>query len=59
VLQKEPKVTLVDGLLASGVLFGLVLNAALGWWVADLAAGGIIVVYGLREGYKAFAAGEA
>ena len=59
VLQQEARVTLVDGLLASGVLAGLVLNATLGWWGADLAAGGIIVVYGLREGYRAFADRDA
>ncbi len=39
VLQTEGKVTLVDGILATAVLAGLVLNAALGWWWADPAAG--------------------
>jgi divalent metal cation (Fe/Co/Zn/Cd) transporter len=50
VLSAEAKVTLVDGALAAGILVGLVLNAALGWWWADIAAGAILVVYGVREG---------
>jgi divalent metal cation (Fe/Co/Zn/Cd) transporter len=43
-------VTVVDGALAAGILVGLVLNAAIGWWWADITAGAILVVYGLREG---------
>ena len=35
VLRKEGRITLVDALLATAVLSGLVLNAALGWWWAD------------------------
>jgi divalent metal cation (Fe/Co/Zn/Cd) transporter len=35
VLQTEGRVTLIDGILATAVLAGLVLNAALGWWWAD------------------------
>ena len=31
--------TLIDGIPAAAVLAGLVLNAAAGWWWADLAAG--------------------
>ncbi len=50
VLSAEAKVTLIDGALAAGILFGLVLNAAVGWWWADVAAGVILVAYGLREG---------
>jgi len=50
VLTAEAKVTLVDGALAAGILFGLALNAAFGWWWADVSAGGILVAYGLREG---------
>ncbi len=50
VLTAEAKVTLIDGALAAGILVGLVLNAWLGWWWADIAAGAILVVYGLREG---------
>lgn len=49
VLRTEGRVTLVDGVLASAVLAGLVLNAALGWWWADPAAGYVLVYYGARE----------
>jgi divalent metal cation (Fe/Co/Zn/Cd) transporter len=44
---------LVDGSLAGAILFGLILNAALGWWWADTAAGGVLIGYGLREGIRA------
>jgi divalent metal cation (Fe/Co/Zn/Cd) transporter len=50
VLAAEARVTLVDSALAAGILIGLVLNAVIGWWWADIAAGGILVVYGIREG---------
>jgi divalent metal cation (Fe/Co/Zn/Cd) transporter len=53
VLLSEGRVTLVDGLLATSVLAGLALNAALGWWWADPLAGLVIVVYGIREGLGA------
>jgi divalent metal cation (Fe/Co/Zn/Cd) transporter len=53
VLQAEAKVTVVDGSLAAAVLLGLVLNTALGWWWADIAAGVVVIVYGLREGRHA------
>jgi divalent metal cation (Fe/Co/Zn/Cd) transporter len=53
VLQAEAKVTVVDGCLAAAVLLGLVLNTTLGWWWADLAAGVVVIGYGLREGRKA------
>ena len=49
VLAAEGRVTLVDGLLAAAVLTGLLLNAALGWWWADPAAGYVLVYYALRE----------
>ena len=49
VLQTEGRVTLVDGILATAVLAGLVLNAALGWWWADPVAGFVLVYYALRE----------
>ena len=52
-LQTEAKVTMVDGALAATILVGLVLNAAFGWWWADLAGGVIIIGYGLREGSHA------
>ena len=53
VLLSEGRVTLVDGLLATAVLGGLVLNATLGWWFTDPLAGLVIVVYGVREGLSA------
>jgi divalent metal cation (Fe/Co/Zn/Cd) transporter len=56
VLQTEAKVTLVDGSLAAAVLVGLVLNSTLDWWWADLAAGIVVIGYGLREGRRAIQA---
>jgi hypothetical protein len=53
VLQMEARVTVIDGLLATAVLTGLILNAAIGWWWADPAAAFVIVYYGLREGRHA------
>jgi divalent metal cation (Fe/Co/Zn/Cd) transporter len=49
VLRTEARVTLVDGILATAVLGGLLLNAALGWWQADPAAGYVLVFYAARE----------
>jgi divalent metal cation (Fe/Co/Zn/Cd) transporter len=49
VLQTEGRVTLIDGILATAVLLGLTLNAALGWWWADPAAGYVLVFYAARE----------
>jgi hypothetical protein len=49
VLLTEARVTVIDGLLAVAVLLGLVLNAAVGWWWADPAAGLVIVYYAARE----------
>ena len=49
VLRTEGRVTLIDGLLATAVLAGLVLNAAMGWWWADPAAGYMLVFYAARE----------
>ena len=49
VLRTEGRVTMIDGILASAVLLGLVLNAALGWWWADPAAGYVLVYYAGRE----------
>ena len=45
--------TVIDGLLATAVLLGLILNAALGLWWADPAAAFVIVYYGVREGSNA------
>ncbi len=55
VLCTEGRVTLVDGLLATAVLAGLVLNAVLGWWWADPLAGYVLVVYAARGVTVAFA----
>ena len=49
VLRTEGRVTLIDGILATAVLVSLVLNAALGWWWADPAAGYVLVFYATRE----------
>jgi divalent metal cation (Fe/Co/Zn/Cd) transporter len=49
VLRAEGRVTMIDGILASAVLVGLVLNAGLGWWWADPAAGYVLVFYAARE----------
>ncbi|MER5910154.1 cation transporter [Streptomyces sp. NPDC001982] len=49
VLSTEGRVTRIDGLLATAVLLGLVLNTAFGWWWADPAAGYVLVYYALRE----------
>jgi divalent metal cation (Fe/Co/Zn/Cd) transporter len=49
VLRTEGRVTLIDGLLATAVLLGLVLNATLGWWWADPLAGYVLVGYAARE----------
>ena len=53
VLQTEARVTVIDGLLATAVLIGLILNAAIGWWWADPAAAFVIVYYGVLEGWHA------
>lgn len=55
VLRTEGRVTFVDGVLASAVLLGLVLNIILGWWWADPAAGFVLVYYALREARHTFA----
>jgi divalent metal cation (Fe/Co/Zn/Cd) transporter len=49
VLATEGRVTLVDGILATAVLAGLLLNAIAGWWQADPAAGYVLVYYAVRE----------
>lgn len=49
VLRTEGRVTMIDGILATAVLLGLVLNAGLGWWWADPAAGYVLVYYAARE----------
>jgi divalent metal cation (Fe/Co/Zn/Cd) transporter len=58
VLATEGRVTLIDGILATAVLAGLVLNAWLGWWWADPAAGYVLVFYAAREVRQIFFAGH-
>lgn len=58
VLATEAHVTLIDALLAAAVLVGLVLNALLGWWLADPLAGLVIVYYGFKEGRAAWHEGR-
>ena len=56
VLRTEGRVTTIDGILAAAVLAGLLLNAALGWWWADPAAGYVLVYYAVREAREIFGA---
>jgi divalent metal cation (Fe/Co/Zn/Cd) transporter len=56
VLRTEGRVTMIDGILAAAVLLGLVLNAGLGWWWADPAAGYVLVCYAAREVRDIFSA---
>ncbi len=55
VLEAEGRITLIDGILATAVLVGLVLNAALGWWWADPLAGYVLLYYAVREARDALA----
>ena len=57
VLRTEGRVTMIDGILAAAVLLGLVLNAVLGWWWADPAAGYVLVFYAAREVREIFFTG--
>ena len=54
VLLTEGRVTLIDGILATAVLAGLVLDYAVGWWWADALAGLVIVYYAIREAVHIF-----
>lgn len=54
VLSTEGRVTLVDGLLATAVLVGLILNGVCGLWWADPLAGYVLVYYALREAREIF-----
>ena len=56
VLQTEGRVTVIDAILATAVLLGLTLNAVLGWWWADPAAGYVLVFYAAREVREIFPA---
>jgi len=53
VLQAEGRITLIDGILATAVLIGLVLNVAFGWWWADPLAGYVLLYYAIREAREA------
>lgn len=55
VLTAEGRITMIDGILATSVLIGLVLNAALGWWWADPLAGYVLLYYAVREAREALA----
>jgi len=57
VLRTEGRVTMIDGVLAVAVLLGLTLNAGLGWWWADPAAGYVLVFYAAREVREIFFSG--
>jgi divalent metal cation (Fe/Co/Zn/Cd) transporter len=56
VLVTEGRVTLIDGVLATAVLTGLVLNTLLDWWWADPVAGYVLVYYAIREARAILAA---
>jgi len=58
VLRTEGRVTMIDAILAVAVLLSLALNAALGWWWADPAAGYVLVYYAAREVREIFSAGH-
>jgi divalent metal cation (Fe/Co/Zn/Cd) transporter len=49
VLQTEGRVTLIDGILATSVLLGVLVDRLWGWWWADSIAAYVIVFYALRE----------
>jgi divalent metal cation (Fe/Co/Zn/Cd) transporter len=49
VLRAEGRITMIDGILATAVLIGLVLNAAAGLWWADPLAGYVLLYYAVRE----------
>jgi divalent metal cation (Fe/Co/Zn/Cd) transporter len=55
VLIAEGRITMIDGILATAVLIGLVLNASLGWWWADPLAGYVVLYYAVREARQALA----
>ena len=49
VLRAEGRITMIDGILATAVLVGLVLNVVTGWWWADPLAGYVLLYYAVRE----------
>lgn len=50
----DSKQTLLCTYLSAAVLVGLVLNATMGWWWADPAAGLVLAVLAVREGRNAW-----
>ena len=52
VLQAEGRITMIDGILATAVLCGLVLNAVAGLWWADPLAGYVLLYYAGREAHE-------
>jgi len=53
-LVTEARMTLLDGVLASGVLLALVLNAAFSAWWADPLAAAAVALAALRESIDAW-----
>jgi divalent metal cation (Fe/Co/Zn/Cd) transporter len=51
-LVADANMSLLDGLLAAGVLVALVLDLSLGWWWADPAAALTIAAIAAREGVE-------
>jgi len=49
VLEAEGRITMIDGILATAVLAGLLLNALAGLWWADPFAGYLLLYYAFRE----------
>ncbi len=49
VLRAEGRITMIDGILATAVLVGLILNTIAGWWWADPLAGYVLLYYATRE----------
>lgn len=49
VLRAEGRITMIDGILATAVLLGLLLNALAGWWWADPLAGYVLLCYAIGE----------
>ena len=52
VLRAEGRITMIDGILATAVLVGLLLNAVAGWWWADPLAGYVLLYYAIREAHQ-------
>jgi divalent metal cation (Fe/Co/Zn/Cd) transporter len=54
VLRTEARITVIDGALATIILLGVALNAALGWWWADPVAALVLVIYATQEARHAW-----